>query len=164
MGFSCGSAGKEFSCNAGDLGLIPGLGRSPGEGNGYPLQCSGLENPTTRPVRWGWPRPLSLICFSRYTSHLFRLLCRHPCMCVSVVGTVGLQVDSGTEDSQGSGSPASGRTLQKLKLRQPLMPQKFSRYTRKYWLNRRVLSKSDSLAQRCMTKVDLKKKGNQGNC
>ena len=44
MGFPCGSAGKESACNAGDLGLIPGLGRSPGEGNGYPLQYSGLEN------------------------------------------------------------------------------------------------------------------------
>ena len=39
-----GSAGKESACNMGDLGLIPGLGRSPGEGNGYPLQYSGLEN------------------------------------------------------------------------------------------------------------------------
>ena len=44
MGFPCDSAGKEFACNAGDLGLIPGLGRSPGEGKGYPLQYSGLEN------------------------------------------------------------------------------------------------------------------------
>jgi len=35
---------KEFACNAGDLGLIPGLGRSPGEGKGYTLQYSGLEN------------------------------------------------------------------------------------------------------------------------
>ena len=43
-GFPCGSAGKESVCNAGDLGLVPGLGRSPGEGNGYPLQYSGLEN------------------------------------------------------------------------------------------------------------------------
>ena len=43
-GFPCDSAGKESSCNAGDLGLIPGLGRSPGEGKGYPLQYSGLEN------------------------------------------------------------------------------------------------------------------------
>ena len=42
--FPCGSAGKESACNAGDLGLIPGWGRSPGEGKGYPLQCSGLEN------------------------------------------------------------------------------------------------------------------------
>ena len=42
--FPCGSAGKESACNAGDLGLIPGLGRSPGEGKGYLLQYSGLEN------------------------------------------------------------------------------------------------------------------------
>ena len=42
--FSCGSAGKESACNAGDLGSIPGLGRSPGEGKGYPFQYSGLEN------------------------------------------------------------------------------------------------------------------------
>ena len=42
--FPCGSAGKEFACNAGDLVLIPALGRSPGEGNGHPLQYSGLEN------------------------------------------------------------------------------------------------------------------------
>ena len=44
LGFPCGSAGKESTCNAGDLGLIPGLGRSPGEGKAYPLQYSGLEN------------------------------------------------------------------------------------------------------------------------
>ena len=40
LGFPCGSAGKESAYNAGDLGSIPGLGRSPGEGLGYPLQCS----------------------------------------------------------------------------------------------------------------------------
>ena len=44
VSFSCGSAGKESACNAGDLGSIPGLGRSLGEGNGYLLQYSGLEN------------------------------------------------------------------------------------------------------------------------
>ena len=44
LGFPGGSAGKESTCNVGDLGLIPGLGRSPGEGNGYPLQYSGQEN------------------------------------------------------------------------------------------------------------------------
>ena len=44
LGFSCGSAGKESTCNGGDLGLIPRLGRPPGEGEGYPLQFSGLEN------------------------------------------------------------------------------------------------------------------------
>ena len=44
MDFPGGSAGKEFACSAGDLGSIPGLGKSPGEGKGYPLQYSGLEN------------------------------------------------------------------------------------------------------------------------
>ena len=42
--FLCGSADKESACQAGDLGSIPRLGRSPGEGKGYPLQYSGLEN------------------------------------------------------------------------------------------------------------------------
>ena len=45
MGFSGGSDSKESTCNVGDLGLIPGLGRSPEEGNGNPLQYSCLENP-----------------------------------------------------------------------------------------------------------------------
>ena len=44
LGFPCGSAGKESTCNVGDLGLIPELERSPGEGKGYSLQYSGLEN------------------------------------------------------------------------------------------------------------------------
>ena len=42
--FSGGSAGKESACNVGDLGLIPGWERSPGEGKGYPLQYAGLAN------------------------------------------------------------------------------------------------------------------------
>ena len=41
---TCGSVGKESTCSVGDLGSIPGLGRPPGEGNGYPLQYSCLEN------------------------------------------------------------------------------------------------------------------------
>ena len=44
LGFPCSSAGKESSCGSGDLCSIPGLGRSPGEGKGYSLQYSGLEN------------------------------------------------------------------------------------------------------------------------
>ena len=44
MGFPSGSAGKESACNAGDLGSVPGLGRSPGQGKGYLLQYSGREN------------------------------------------------------------------------------------------------------------------------
>ena len=43
-GFPDSSVGKESTCSVGDLGLIPGLGRSSGEGKGYPLQYSGLEN------------------------------------------------------------------------------------------------------------------------
>jgi len=68
MGFPRGSAGKESGCNVGDLGLIPGLGRSPGDGKGYPLQYSGLYSPwgrkqsdTTEPlshdvpiISWNW--------------------------------------------------------------------------------------------------------------
>ena len=66
LGFPCGSAGKESTCNVGDLGSIPGLGRSPGEGIGYPLQCSWaslvvqtVKNPPAMPgdlgliPRWG---------------------------------------------------------------------------------------------------------------
>ena len=44
QGFPCGSAGKESTCSVGDLGSVPGLGRSPGEGKGYSLQYSCLEN------------------------------------------------------------------------------------------------------------------------
>ena len=48
MGFPSGSDSKKSACNAGDLGLIPGSGRSPGEGNGNPLQYSCLRNPMER--------------------------------------------------------------------------------------------------------------------
>ena len=48
MGFPGGSAGKESTCNAGDLGSVPGSGRSSGGGHGKPLQYSCLENPMDR--------------------------------------------------------------------------------------------------------------------
>ena len=48
VGFPGGSDGKESACNAGDMGSIPGLGRSPGEGNGNPLHYSYWENPVDR--------------------------------------------------------------------------------------------------------------------
>ena len=51
MGFPDSSVSKESACNVGDLGSIPGLGRSPGEGKGYPLQYSGLEKFMDSP--WG---------------------------------------------------------------------------------------------------------------
>ena len=52
LSFPGDSDGKESTHNAGDLGLISELGRSPGEGNGYPLQYSGLENFTDRRAGW----------------------------------------------------------------------------------------------------------------
>ena len=52
MGFPGGSDSKESACNAGDLGLIPGSGRFPGEGNGNPLQYSCLENSMDRGAWW----------------------------------------------------------------------------------------------------------------
>ena len=51
-GFPGGSEDKAYACNAGDLGSIPGLGRSPGEGNSNPLQYSYLENPMDREAWW----------------------------------------------------------------------------------------------------------------
>ena len=51
-GFPYSSVGKEFACSSGDLGSIPGLGRSPGEGNGNPLQYPCLENLMNRGAWW----------------------------------------------------------------------------------------------------------------
>ena len=53
LNFPCSSAGKESACNAGDLGLIPELGRASGKGTGYPLQYSVLKNPMDCIVPWG---------------------------------------------------------------------------------------------------------------
>ena len=52
MGFPGGSDGEESACNAGDLGLVPGSGRSPGEGKGNPLWYSCLDNPMDRGAWW----------------------------------------------------------------------------------------------------------------
>ena len=53
-GFPGGSAGQESACNAGDLGSISRLGKSPREGKGYPLQYSGLENSIVHGVSKSW--------------------------------------------------------------------------------------------------------------
>ena len=58
-GLPCGPAGRESACNVGDLGWIPGLGRSPGEGKGYPLQYSALENPMDRGAWLGTARRIT---------------------------------------------------------------------------------------------------------
>ena len=70
MGFLHSSVGKESACNAGDPGSIPGLGRSPGEGNGNTLQYSCLENPMDRGAWWAtspWGRK-SRTRLSAYTT------------------------------------------------------------------------------------------------
>ena len=56
MGFPGGSDGKESACNAGAEGSVAGLGRSPGEGNGFPLQYSCLKNSMDRGVWWATVR------------------------------------------------------------------------------------------------------------
>ena len=61
LGFPCGSAGKESACNVRDLASIPELGRSPGEGQGYPLQYSGLYSPWYCRVRRDWTT-FTLLC------------------------------------------------------------------------------------------------------
>ena len=84
MGFPGGSAGKESTCNAVYLALIPGLGRSPGEGNSYPLQYFGLENSMDCIVHgvtksWTWLndfrfaclRLVDWICVALYPGSLF---------------------------------------------------------------------------------------------
>ena len=53
LGFPCSSVGKGSACSTGDLGSIPGLGRSSGEGNGNPLQYPLLENLMDRGAGWG---------------------------------------------------------------------------------------------------------------
>ena len=85
-GFPGGSDGKESACNVGDPGLIPGLGRSPGEGNGYSIQCSCPENlPWTgetaglqflglHRVGQDWTTNTFAFTLSLRTSHIIRLL------------------------------------------------------------------------------------------
>ena len=88
LGFPGGSTGKESTCNAGDLGPVPGLGRSPGEGKGYPLQYSGLENSkgrrnlagyTVHGVAENWNR-LSNFHFQLVSLHFLPLEWYHLCI------------------------------------------------------------------------------------
>ena len=60
--FLGGSDGKESTCNVGDPGLLPESGRSPGGGNGYPLQCSCLENPVDRRPWWATVHGVAKSC------------------------------------------------------------------------------------------------------
>ena len=70
LGFPCGLAGKESACNVGGLGSISGLGGSPGEGNGYPLQYSGRENSTDCIVHEVTKSQTRLRAFTSLTAYL----------------------------------------------------------------------------------------------
>ena len=82
LGFPDGSAGKESTCNAGDLSSIPGLGRSPREGNGYPLQYSGLKDATDYTVH-GWQSWTQLSDF-----HFLDYVNLIPISCMSICVTL----------------------------------------------------------------------------
>ena len=77
MDFPGGSAGKEFTCNVGDLGLILGLERSLGEGNSYPLQYSCLENPMDGRAWWaavhGVTQSRTRLSYFTFTFHFHAL-------------------------------------------------------------------------------------------
>ena len=76
-GFPCGSAGKESACNVGDLGSFPGLGRSPGEGKGYTLQYSGLENSMDHIVHGVAKSQTQLSDFHSLTHSMYMLIPNH---------------------------------------------------------------------------------------
>ena len=78
LGFPCGSAGKESAGNAGDLGSIPELGRSPGEGKGYPLQFSGLGNSVDCIVHQVTESDTERLSLFLIWSYLVK--CIHPCL------------------------------------------------------------------------------------
>ena len=69
MSFPGGSDGKETACNAGNLGSIPGSGRSPGEGNGNPLQYPCLENPM---VKGAWQSTIQREIHKGFLSHIHK--------------------------------------------------------------------------------------------
>ena len=74
MGFSSASDSKESACNEGDLGSVPGLGRSPGGGNGNPLQYSYLENPMDRGAWWAAAHGVSKSWTQLSDSHIHSFL------------------------------------------------------------------------------------------
>ena len=76
VSFPGGSDGKVSTCNAVDLGLIPGLGRSPGEGNGNPLQYSCLENPMNGGAWWATVRGLAK-SWTRLRDYTFTFIHTH---------------------------------------------------------------------------------------
>ena len=95
--WKCSSAGKESSCSAGDPGMIPGLVRSPGEGNGYPLQYSCLENSMDRGA---WQATIHRVTKSQtrqsnFHFHYWKRTDWHvPCLTGTMVAKLGLELKS----------------------------------------------------------------------
>ena len=104
IGFPGGSEGKASACNVGDLGSIPGLGRSPGEGNGNPLQDSCLENPMDRAAweatvhsrRVGHDWATSLLLHTLANRYAMCLVMSHPLWPVdcSLPGSLSMELSS----------------------------------------------------------------------
>ena len=91
MGFPGGSDNKESACNEEDPGSIPGLGRSPGERNGNPLQCSCLENSTDRGVWWATVHGVSESeTTERLThhTHTHSMCIQHRILCILIIMVV----------------------------------------------------------------------------
>ena len=106
QGFPGGSEGKESACNAGDLGLIPGLGRCPGEGKGCPLHYSCLENSMDRGAWWATVRGVakSLTRLSDFHLHFLAPRVDHYS---STIGQVGCYAVSTAESERKTPSDTS---------------------------------------------------------
>ena len=120
LGFPCGSAGKESARNVGDLSLIPGLGRSPGEGKGYPTQYSGLENSmdcivhqvtksrtwlTFTYLFWGWFFNFLKKWFHFISTIGLLYMCVCVCVCVCVLNIYFIVLLQGSTQSEASLAP-----------------------------------------------------------
>ena len=119
QGIPCGPAGKESTCNVGDLGSIPGLGRSPEEGNGYPLQYSGLEN-SMDCIAKSWTR-LSDLHF-HFTFSLEEPWSGYVCHSVQLLSRVWLFATPRTAAHQASLSITNSRSWLKLLSTESVMP------------------------------------------
>ena len=107
VGLPGGSAGKESSCSVGDLGLLPGLGRSPGEGKGYPLQYSGLESPMDCAVH-EIPKTWTQLSTFHFTSSP-EWVANHAVTCVCDILPDGLGI-AGVSHSSGVPAPPRAPT------------------------------------------------------
>ena len=101
MGFAGSSNGKESACSVRDLGSIPGWGRSPGEGNGYPLQYSCLENSMDRGAWWATVRGSQRVGHNGVThTHARSLGCKNgQCICFIFLAGCGT-VHRGHKESE----------------------------------------------------------------